>query len=1177
MKELDLFNAQLSGISLVEAGAGTGKTYNIASLFIRVLLEKRLLPSQILVLTYTEAATVELKSRLRSRIKEAILVLQGAETEDDFLLKLASRCTDGDLDHLKNALYHFDEAAVSTIHGFCQRLLKERSLQFEVSSKFEILSDENELLQEIADDYWRNFIANDQSEFERNCIHFLLDQNYTPEKVFTLAKELGLKPYATLVPKVKGLFSFQKEFDVLKVSFKRMKDLFFEQEAELETILKSNALNGKRYQNRFYHFENIKTWLRSDYVPFKPHEKLFLFSSFMETDGKKKNETIPHLSFFDAVDRYFDESSGIQHIELSFITSSFTAIHSSYQKIKEEKDLLTYNDLLTRVEKGIPSSTSEIAKELRRAYPIALIDEFQDTDPIQYAIFKKIYSANDSTALFMIGDPKQAIYSFRGADINTYFKAKEDANEYQRYSLNYNFRSSKPMIEAVNKFFSNSKNPFSINELTFSNAKFPLSKDENEHRLMLNGQEEEALQVVQIESEDTSINGIRNAIAKSISSEIFDLLTSNYTIDKKPIAPNEIAILVRTHNQALEIQEALRERNIKSLIKSKESVFGTKEAQELYQILSAILTPSFENGVRGALCTEMISFSAFDLKNLSENENTWTQTLLNFLELNEAWINYGFSFMVDRLLSHFNIEEHLATFFDAERRLTNLYHLIELLKKEELQQKKSPKALLNNFRKKREFSNVVTSDDELIRLESDENLVQIVTMHASKGLEYSIVFCPYLWEGVVTKDSSIFPFHDEGKACIDIGSEEEERNIHRNSYLEDALSERLRLTYVALTRSKSLCLLYLVNDNTLQLSPLASLLEGSEIVKERLLDKISLTSPQYKSKYKDASDQVISEINAIAQNRLILIRNTKENKRLLNVDEASELLDLDVLDFTRENLDDFPRITSFSSLADSVKPEYIAEDKIGFDYDALTSNSTNEKEFEHTIYSLPKGAKTGTLLHSIFESITFDNPESYSEVVSNSVEYYGFESSWKPIITDLVTCSTNHILKDDIKLQQLSAEQILIEMEFHFPISDTSFSKLMELIRNKKRDTSHSIRGFMKGFIDLIFQHNGKYFILDYKSNHLGDSQTDYNNQSLEEEVLHSNYDLQYHIYILALHRMLSSSIPDYTYEEYFGGVFYLFLRGIETGKDGSGVFYDKPSFETIEKLDSYFKNGEEG
>lgn len=1171
MKEFDIFKAPLTGVSLVEAGAGTGKTYNIASLFVRAILEQELLPANILVLTYTEAATAELKFRLRNRIKDSIEVLEGAEPADPFLEEIRRRYSTKQLPNLKDALYRFDDAPVSTIHGFCQRLLKENPIKFGVSPEFDILTDERELLQKKVDQYWRKLMQESSDDFHQSIQQLMVDEGMDPDKLLGFIKPVLSKSYASIVPELSPLSEYQDRFKKVKSAFLELRAQLQIDKDRIIELLDSGMLNGNTYnKNKHFYFEAVLNWSEQEIIPLKPVDKLHLFSSHMVDKVKKAHSNdfeAPEL--LSTVDHYLSVVEEIQDVKLSIIQNAIFEGHDAFEESKKARDVLTYDDLLETVSKGL---TNEISKKLRSKYPIALVDEFQDTDPVQYSIFRSIYGNTEDSAIYMIGDPKQAIYKFRGADIHTYLSAREDARF--KFSLGYNFRSNAQIIAGVNEFFSHSKHPFLLKDLEFSPAKFPEAKSPSKGLLKHKGESTSQMQILEYKPDSGKAGDIRSEVAESTASEIVNLLSEEYTIDDRKLEQSDIAVLVRTNSQALLMQEVLRNRGLRSVIKNRESVFTSSESEELNLILKAIENPAFEDRIRAALATESLGFSAQQILELNENESSWEDISARFLDLSKQWKQYGFYQIAEQLLHDFRIELNLSSHADAERRITNLYHLIELLKKAERDDKLTPNGLIRYFDKKRMDSSQ-TSDEEVIRLESDEQLVQIVTVHASKGLEYPVVFCPYLWEGIKTDKKIPDILHKNGETVIDLGTEGEEQEENRLLSLKDDLAETVRLAYVALTRAESACFVYAVEDIRFEFSALSCLMEGEDVVYARLHDKITLTSSVFKKEHDLNSFKMMLLLKELGSSPDIEFRQALLNDAKWSDPISTETDHLKSKRYTGNALTDYPQLLSFSSLSDSAKEMSFQLDKPGFDYDDSEYVGVASRDTEKTIFTLPKGAKTGTMLHNIFEHIEFGDSSTYAEVIRNEIIRAGLEEDWFDVVQQSIKSVLDHKLMSDIRLADLVNEDLIDEMEFHFPVADIDFRSIMQIIRGEEEQEPEEMRhGFLKGYIDLTFRANGQFYILDYKSNYLGDQYSDYSPRAIQQEMKHSYYDLQYHIYTVAIHRLLKTTLPDYDYDRDFGGVFYVFLRGVNPETDGSGIFFDKPDFEIISGLDHLFEGG---
>ncbi|MEX0720354.1 MAG: exodeoxyribonuclease V subunit beta [Balneolaceae bacterium] len=1171
-RPLNVFEAPLSGISLVEASAGTGKTYNITSLYIRAILEKDFSPSQVLVLTYTEAATAELKFRLRNRIKDSIKAInEGCSNEDIFLERLLEQNYPDAGAKLQTALDSFDEAAVFTIHGFCNRLLNEHSLQFGIAPGFEVVKDESELLRDCADEYWRNFIRSaDKTSENRILLEYLIDEGFGPDELKSVLMEIINRPFAKLEPSNVNLDELKAHISNLQIKFEEMKKHWEVEADELKAILQSELLNKSSYKldKREGLLNNLSDCLNDEIPKIKPFKELEKFGRKISQAGNK-GHVFRELELSKAIDEYVEICEELQSLKPAFIIDSVEEIQNELTQKKDLHNVLSYNDFLLKVNSGLQNdSLGLLAGRLSKEYPMALVDEFQDTDPTQYSIFRQIYHEREDTALFMIGDPKQAIYGFRGADIYTYLEAKRDALDTQSYTLDYNYRSNDKMIAAVNEIFQQAELPFLIDGFSFNKAQFPPSKTEA-YYLQSNDENINPLQCIKLEQDEkTNKVEIEEQIYEAIADEIVELLSDKYSLQEKPVEEKDIAILVRKGYQGENIQKKLRERGLKSVLKSRTSVFDTPEADELFMVLKSIQKLSYEPGIRAALTTELLGYRAVDILRLLNNETEWAAVFNQFAELKNVWEKKGIESAIVRLFQLYGTKKLLASKLDSERRITNLLHLAELLSKAEREHRLHGKSLLKWFyRKKNDDSS--SSDEEELRLESDGDLIQISTIHAAKGLQYPIVFCPFLWDAPKSKNkNATFRFYKNGSVHIDIntGIDNNQRRSHKYFDLKEEMAEATRLAYVALTRSISACYLFIPAYKTLDLSPLASIVDGKELAEKRARASVLKEKNEAQFSY----DHLIQKLSSCDH---ITLRKPNLRKQLSQKEDPQPKENLGkAVEFSRSDVFYFPRMLSYSSLAYGNE-----QNETTHDYDAVFE-APKSKLITYTRFSFPKGANAGTFLHQIFEDLVFKSPQNLEKVIKNNLEKYGFSEKWSPVIQLWIDEMLKHNFhKPDVSLNALEETDILKEMEFHFPVKDLQSGTLWELVRNKsgaEKDNFEEVSGFMKGFIDLIFRVGDKYFILDYKSNHLGDSPEDYSAKALKDEILHSAYDLQYHIYTVALHRFLKQKMADYSYNKHFGGILYMFLRGVDQNKPGSGMFFEKPEKQLIEKLDAYFKTG---
>ncbi|SMO33836.1 exodeoxyribonuclease V subunit beta [Gracilimonas mengyeensis] len=1165
LNRLDVFEAPLQGISLVEASAGTGKTHNITSLYVRAIIERNLTPSQILVMTFTEAATAELKQRLRRRMRESLAAVEGGyDGDDDFLLTLTEKEYPNAKQQLKEAIDSFDEAAVFTIHGFCNRVLAEYSLQFDVPAEFQLLTDESELIQDQVDAYWRSFIRKDlQTREDYQLLDFLTDEGFGPDELMVGVQAVMGQSYAILEPSSPDLRSLLDLLTQLNETHEQAKKRWGKEKAEFREVLLSGDLNGNKFRKNYleHDLNMLQEWMATDPVKISIPNRLDKYGEyFIDGAGTKKYDP-PHFKFMDHIQDFLVLSAQLQQLKPAFVIASISRILEDVERFKKSHNLLSYNDLIESVDKGLKRDASgSLAKKLSQKYPLALVDEFQDTDPVQYSIFRQMYHQRGGTGLFMIGDPKQAIYGFRGGDIYTYLEARSDADAGQAYSLQDNYRSNPHMISAVNAVFSLSDHPFKLDDLIFNPAGHPKGKDSDSYLIDISGDEINPLQCITLSDKETNKSDLSEKIILAVCDEIQNVLKGDFSLKDttgavRPVKEKDIAILVREARHGDLLQNELRSRGISSVLKSKTSVFKTLQADELLRVLKAIQKPGYEPGIRAALSTSMLGYQASDLINLLEDETVWADIIEGFLSLKDTWQHRGIEALCNRLFNEYGVLENLANYPDAERRITNLYHLSDLLSAAEKEQKLSGKTLLKWFFTKRQEESG-GSEEEQLRLESDEDLVQISTMHSAKGLQFPIVFCPFLWipPREASKSNSPIRFHKAGENCLELMPKVEHaqsEQFHRLHY-QQTQAEDVRLAYVSLTRSISACYMVVPNFNKIGDSALATLVKGN-----------SETSVDY-----DAIIRSLQECDKVECRPPI----EPDEKALDQTEEQVKEL-APARKFSREDVFDYPRMLSYSSLYGHQDQGAPSEEH---DYDA---GEEHLQEPPNTMdpFGFPRGAQAGTCLHKIFEDVVFSDSSTVKEAVEDNLEYHGFSEKWIPPVLKWIRNSLDHPLNTQgIRLADLNEPSVLKEMEFYFPVNNLQPSELWKIIRGTAPGFSdiETVSGFMKGFVDLIFEAGGKYYILDYKSNHLGNTYSDYSAEHIQEEMQSAGYDLQYHIYTLAVHRFLSARKKNYNYEKHFGGVMYLFLRGIEPGKEGSGVYFDKPDTSLVTAMNEYLEQG---
>ncbi len=1200
MNPLKPFKTSLSGINLIEASAGTGKTYNIASLYVRALIELDIKVKEILVVTYTEAATKELRDRLMRRLRESVQTLEGAEFEkDDFLKALPLHVEDVGqaIMRLKKAIRSFDEASIYTIHGFCYQALQEQAFESRAMFDAELAGNDKEIIRQIIDDYWRNQVHEvSQSPQKQPLLKYLMDKGCNPDSLTEELSGFTGKPYLAIRPERFELGNIDEQLSRLSELFNKLKTEWEQSREEIFNLLDEGNLSYYRTDWLQGWMVQMHDWINAEAPPIELFDKFDKFrqssiDNSLKQSSAKKGAMPPQHPFFKIADTYHAVAESLSEYDKSFKLKLFYHLLETLDVRKEEQQLLSYDDLLIRLRDALVDSErgERLAKKLRNAYPIALVDEFQDTDPIQYEIFKTVYGKGQgNTSLFMIGDPKQSIYSFRGADIFAYLKAKKDAPEEQTFSLDRNFRSVPVLLDAVNHLFSYRNNPFILKDIPFNPVKAGKEKDSYD-RLKIDGEIAIPIELRMLGNSSDELphnkGEAQERSARDTAFQIEKLLrqsaNSEAKIGEESVKAADIAVLVRKHHQAALVRSALHERGIKSVQYSQDSVFKSDQADELQFILKAVAEPVNEGYVKTALATKIMGYTAKDLLHFEEDESAWVSKLEQFSYWHTVWQKNGFASMFRQMLKDEKIPEKIIRQSNGERKLTNLVHLSELLQLKEKGGKTGTRSLLQWLARKRSEEQQDVEEEQL-RLESDENLVKVVTMHRSKGLEYPIVFCPFLWHGPEYSDSGKpIVYHDPddvSKVYLDFhGKEDPERNHKRFIMAQEELAESVRLAYVAITRAEQKCILSWVQASKTEYSALGYLLLGKDDSFRVLEDTVS-SEGTYNSVKPEKFNEAIAGLTKDKSDLFRVTRDTEPERLPLSAftDEHEKLT---AKTFQREKpLEPGLLISSFSSLTRD------KEDDFEIDYDIYTEKASERdihrsETQQPTIFSLPKGPKPGTAIHHIFEEIDFTEPENYPEIIIKNLARHDIDESWSGIVTKMVERTLNKNLLaqgGQLKLSKLNPENLVPELEFYFRSGEAELKDLLGIIRPEDNIppsvSGFAEEGFLKGFIDLTFNEDNKYYILDYKTNHLGDSVEDYGSGQMQKEIEEAMYDLQYHLYILALHRFLENIYPDnYNYEEHFGGAFYLFLRGInEQGREG--IYFDRPEFEVINTLDTYFK-----
>lgn len=1194
----------LHGSRLIEASAGTGKTFTISALYLRLILghggaegfSQPLLPPQILVVTFTDAATRELRDRIRARLVEAAAVFRGDGPADNLLTLLRDEYPQPqwpDCAHrLALAAQWMDEAAVSTIHGWCQRMLREHA--FDSGSLFSqtLETDHSELLAEVVRDYWR-----------QHCypllgagLQWAIGSWVTPSELGgqirpLLNEEDGVSGQPLSLLLEQALQERERTLAALKAPWPVWAD---ELQILLDNALADKQVNGK-IQARWYNpwLEKLRSWAGGD----APGLELATGFSRLTPDGMaeawKGSTPLPQHPAFDAMVTLEGQLADLVDPKEAALRHAAAWVRHRFDREKRQRAEMGFDDMLARLDAALQGENGQrLAEVIRRQFPVAMIDEFQDTDPLQYRIFDTLYQVDanrDDCGFFMIGDPKQAIYSFRGADIHTYLHARR-ATVGRHYNLDTNFRSSHTMVAAVNEVFLRAENRSDGDGAFLFRDDLPFVRveaDGREEVWTVAGQAQPALTVWQLPGDEPVSKGhYRTAFATSTATEIVRLLDlgqnqrAGFSKDGQlaPVKPSDIAVLVRDLKEAQAIRGALAERGVRSVyLSDKDSVFAGQEARDLLLWLQACAEPDQERSLRAALASATLGLELAELERLNLDERSWERHVMQFRDYRQRWQRQGVLPMLRQLLHDFGLPQRLLARTDGERVLTNVLHLAELLQ-QAAAELDGELALIRHYSEL--LAGTGQAEEQVLRLESDDALVRVVTIHKSKGLEYPLVFLPFICAFRPVDGKQLLQVHDGERRQLVFKADAE--TLARAE--RERLGEDLRLLYVALTRARHACWLGVADlrignggQSRLHHSALGYLLGSGD----RLAQSSELQ--RWLQPFNDQPRSAVLDVPiATTQQYIAPQSSTGDAQWRVPARPAGEQW----------------WIASYSALRmeeGEIKtaPRY---DDAAPDSPATQNASDDEQPAQEPIvmpvsaqglHRFPRGPNPGTFLHGLLELAAAEGfgrlasaPLQLRELIARRCQRRGLESWIEPLfewMQALLVQSMPLGGGQSVSLAQL--QQYQAELEFWFEASHVDVRRLDALVQQfelpgvaRQPLCADVLNGMFKGFIDLVFEHEGRFYVVDYKSNWLGADAGAYTHDAMTVAVASHRYDLQYVLYVLALHRQLRLRLADYDYDRDLGGALYLFMRA-----PGTGTYVARPERELIEQLDALFRGETKG
>ncbi|KWN80326.1 exodeoxyribonuclease V subunit beta [Burkholderia ubonensis] len=1221
--ELDVFACPLDGVNQIEASAGTGKTWNICALYVRLLLEKDLGADQILVVTFTKAATAELHERIRGRLAQLAHALDtGDDGGDPFIARLVDT-TLGDggvLDpetaakRIRRALRAFDQAAIHTIHAFCQRALQEAPFAAAMPFAFEMQADDAALRFELAADFWRTRVEPMAARWP-GFAAWLVESGAGPAALDAqLARRLK-KPLATL--RWDGVAEPDETAEAAAAEcFAEAARIWAAERDALDALLRAAqpALNQRSHKPEAI-ADALDAWAahfaQADATAALPKAALKLTHTALAKATKKGGATPVHPFFeiADALDAAVAAAEAVQRARwLALIAAWLDDAPRELAERKRTRRIVSFDDLLANLYHALHEHPW-LADTLRVRYPAALIDEFQDTDPLQFAIFDRIFAPGGP--LFLVGDPKQAIYSFRAADLHTYLAARARASAC--YTLAVNQRSTPAIVDACNRFFQSNPRAFVLDGLDYypvragTRVRAPLA-DETDA-----GPAGDFRIWTLPDGDDVWLKRDAQAYAaQACAAEIARLMRGardgRVRLGDTPLSPGDVAVLVQTHKQGSLVKRELARWGIGSVELAQASVFSTGDAEQLERVLAAIDAPGDLRRLRAALASDWFGLDAHALWRMEQGGDdvpgadaaavgadamSWVE---RFSRYRLVWRERGFAVMWRTFTRELRIAERLMAGADGERRVTDVNHLAELTQARASAQPGIAPTLRWLAAQRLDGG----GEDAQLRLESDRNLVQIVTVHKSKGLEYAIVFCPFLNDGALREPfASGLPdareYHDEaGDAVLHYGCDDAAAEHAARQALREQAAERARLVYVALTRAVYRC--YLVAGPYLSS-------RSTRESRRSVLNWLVAGGGSFDAWLDEPPDDAALEQawRALAGGSVSVapLPVPARRERLAAGHDANEAL---AARLASRLLRDAWRMASFSSLTASMAREEagvaaVPEDDLRPDHDALAALAPDDDPGDawpeaappdDDILVFPRGAAAGECLHRLFELSDFTDPGSWHAAALGALHDRPVEA--EPELGERLPAMMARLVDDVVRtelvpgmrLAGLDPARRLNEMGFLFAAPSLDLSALRRLlVAHGYPDVALEagvLAGYIKGFIDMIVEHEGRFWIVDWKSNHLGNTPDAYGPRALDAAMADHAYHLQALLYTVALHRYLRGRLRDYDYDTHIAGYLYLFVRGVRPGwRSGgapAGVHARRPARELVDALDRMMEGG---
>lgn len=1163
------FEIPETGLHLLEASAGTGKTWTLMVIYLRQVLDRGLMPEQILAVTFTKASAAELRRRIREALRDSEAMLrqldQGQsvpEDADDLMKAIAARYGTASrrqsLQRLRAALSSFDRARIETIHSFCQRVLRELAF----GTRTDLAAD----LSETSQDHRRSWLRHWFQAYldgQAPLMAALLRQRFVRAGksgdfelglLDNLAALADARPNDLSILPAKGRPSAP---DGAITDFLRAGESWQQIWAEDGPGIKEAfAADPAPVKGQSYRRDTVRkaleSWDRWRPGPSLP-ANLERFSQRRLDEAWRYATPLQSHRLWPASDALLAASAALDacrvECELDLQRALVETARVELRRDRIQQGDLSFDDLLQNLRSAVRDAG--FAAHLAQQLPVMLIDEFQDTDPVQWEIFQRIFeAANSDPALYLVGDPKQAIYGFRNADLHTYLRVRDHVEKRGEglHVLDTNYRSQPRLVQAVNGLYQAHKDPFVLPEMRFHPVK-PGRRDSPR----LKGPPLTLRFLQRAGQKPMNQGDFRQALADDVALEIRRILASEPSLEA-----HEVAVLVFKRDEAQLVARALLRQGVPAVIASQAPIFQSEQAQELLLVLRAVLRPDRQDDLASALATRLLGATVEDIRAFRDDEALLAEQRASFGRWRETWMRWGAFPLIQQLMEECRTPARLLAAPEGPRDLTNFRHLAERLHHQQIVSAATPSSLLAWYEEQ-----LRVDHHEQRRLATDAHAVQVVTMHKAKGLEFDLVFCPYLWsQGLRNSDYFRFNDNEEGLTAF-LRAEpvpEDQADALANAQWRSEVereAEAARLIYVALTRARERCIVHWGCFKGMDKSPATQLLHPGHAPEELL----NMTDEQI-------CDLLYAQPEEVSVESVPLPKRQRGYRPMAQGGPAV----VDPHRVLERSLGKPWRRLSYSGLARGLESVDMPP-HAGFGEGASIP-----------LADFPRGARVGDFFHELFEH-HLQSPDLDASVARLFLRH-GLQKAMNPQrFAEIFSRLRSAPVARGLDLSQLTAEGQLPEASFLMPLAeDFRADDLAQAVLDhggpellaygdQLASLSHEqVAGFLTGSIDLVYRQSGFWGLVDYKSNHLGDQLSDYDEQSMAQVMVSHHYLLQGWIYAVALIRMIRRREPSVDPYAVFDGARFFFLRGAH--EEGYGVYQTPWNPDLLQAIDRCFAPG---